>query len=284
MEKMDKGGLFWLFLYIAMNLLVTVLNKALLQTYDIPYPDMLALLHYAFTFAGSLVVMHVFRVADSAKLDRAAHLKLFLFSLLFNINILVSNVSLNMVSMAMHQIVRALTPAFTVAICFLWLSKTYAWNILASLTVMFGGVSIYALKGEIDYTTAGLLLTLFGAFLAALKGVVTNQFMVGSLKLHPFDLLQYMSGHATLQMLVYLVGTGEFTRCVQHVRENADHYTYAMICLTGASAFLLNIVSFNANKKTNPLVMNIGGIAKQVRTARNPPPWRAPPPRQLLSV
>ena len=31
------------------------------------------------------------------------------------------------------------------------------------------GVSAYALKGEIDYTLFGLLFTLSGAFLAALK-------------------------------------------------------------------------------------------------------------------
>lgn len=46
-------------------------------------------------------------------------------------------------------------------------------------------------QGELDYTTFGLCVTALGAFLAALKGVITNIFMVGSLKLHPIDLLTY---------------------------------------------------------------------------------------------
>ena len=261
---MEKGGLLWLSLYIAMNLTVTVLNKALMQSFNIPYPNMLVLLHYTCTFVGSAILVHAFKVIEPAKLDRSAHFKLFLFSCLFNVNILVSAVSLNMVSMALHQIVRALTPAFTVLISGLWLGKSYPSTILASLAVMFMGVSVYALKGEIDYTTFGLLLTISGAFLAALKGIVTNQFMVGDLKLHPFDLLQYMAGWAMAQMLILQLSTGELQECIQHVRAIGDSTTYTMIAINGSGAFLLNVVSFNANKKTSPLAMNIGGITKQV--------------------
>eukprot|EP00045_Choanoeca_perplexa_P017737 m.264152 g.264152 ORF g.264152 m.264152 type:complete len:321 (+) comp17618_c0_seq8:156-1118(+) len=261
---MEKGGLLWLALYIAMNLTVTVLNKALMQTFQIPYPNMLVLLHYTCTFVGSTILVNVLKVIEPAKLDRSAHIKLFLFSCLFNVNILVSAVSLNMVSMTLHQIVRALTPAFTVLISGIWLGKSYPLTTLGSLFVMFIGVVVYASKGEVNYTTLGLLLTLFGAFLAALKGIVTNQFMVGELKLHPFDLLQYMAGWAMAQMLVLLVSTGELEECITHVRTIGSQSTYAMIAINGSGAFLLNIVSFNANKKTSPLAMNIGGITKQV--------------------
>ena len=48
------------------------------------------------------------------KLERKDHLTLFVFSLLFNVNIWLSNYSLNLVTMAMHQVVRAMVPAFTV--------------------------------------------------------------------------------------------------------------------------------------------------------------------------
>jgi hypothetical protein len=51
----------------------------------------------------------------------------------------------------------------------------------------------YAAKGEVDYSMYGLVLTLLGCICAAAKGVVTNLLMVGSLKLHPMDLLTYTS-------------------------------------------------------------------------------------------
>lgn len=46
-----------------------------------------------------------------------------MFSLLFNVNIWLSNFSLNLVTMAMHQVVRALVPGFTVLLGILFLGK-----------------------------------------------------------------------------------------------------------------------------------------------------------------
>ena len=37
-----------------------------------------------------------------------------------------------------------------------------------------------------------------------------------------------------------------------------------LIIMTGLGAFALNVFSFNANKATSPLAMNIGGIIKQI--------------------
>ncbi|EGD76924.1 hypothetical protein PTSG_08269 [Salpingoeca rosetta] len=96
------------------------------------------------------------------------------------------------------------------------------------------------------------------------QGVITNIFMVGSLKLHPFDLIQYMSGYALLQMGLVLAANGTLSNVYIHLRDNAPPSTYAAMIVNGSTAFFLNIVSFLANKKTSPLAMNIGGITKQV--------------------
>eukprot|EP00056_Hartaetosiga_gracilis_P010293 m.151151 g.151151 ORF g.151151 m.151151 type:complete len:356 (-) comp13291_c3_seq1:3341-4408(-) len=257
-------NIWWLVLYILLNLLVTILNKVILKTLNVPFPQALVLWHYSCSALGSFIVVHVFKAIKPAKLDYDSHKKIFLFSVLFNLNILVSAVSLNLVSMPLHQIVRALSPAFTVVISFLWLGRRYKKEILLSLFVIFVGVCIYAWKGEVDYTLLGLVVTLLGTFLAAFKGVLTNRFMVGSLKLHPFDLLQYMSFYASIQMWIFLASDGTLVRLQQHLTENADGTTYVVLLVNGVSAFILNIVSFLANKKTSPLAMNIGGISKQV--------------------
>eukprot|EP00047_Mylnosiga_fluctuans_P006188 m.245420 g.245420 ORF g.245420 m.245420 type:complete len:322 (+) comp14703_c0_seq1:38-1003(+) len=262
---MDSLGSFaWLAAYVFMNLFTTVLNKMLLETYELPFPSEMSFWHYLCSAIGSVFVVRVLRFTEPASLDRSAHIKLFLFSILFNVNILVSTVSLHMVSMALHQIVRALVPAFTVTIMYLWNNKHYPLQIHLSLFTIFIGVGIYAWRGEIDYTAYGMLLTLFGAFLAAFKTVATNVFMVGSLKLHPLDLLQYMCSYAALQMFVVLMFTGQMQTTVSYLMEHASANTWYLIIINGIGAFLLNVVSFVANKQTSPLAMNIGGIAKQV--------------------
>eukprot|EP00055_Hartaetosiga_balthica_P016561 m.105534 g.105534 ORF g.105534 m.105534 type:complete len:206 (+) comp9133_c0_seq6:108-725(+) len=141
---------------------------------------------------------------------------------------------------------------------------SYKKEILMSLLVIFIGVFIYAWKGEVDYTLIGLVVTVLGGFLAALKGVLTNMFMVGSLKLHPFDLLYHMSFYASVQMWLFLIFDGSLLKLQRHLVETATPKTYFVLLVNGSFAFLLNIVSFMANKKTSPLAMNIGGISKQV--------------------
>jgi len=184
---------------------------------------------------------------------------------LFNVNIWVSNVTLDMVSMALHQVVRALVPACTVAISFALLGKRYGTNILASLCIIFVGVIVYAAKGEVNYSYLGLGLTLVGTLLAALKGVLTNMFMVGDLKLHPLDLLTYTTTYSAIQLLIVLGYSGQLTVAMDELKSKEDYSRMVQILMVnGCFAFLLNVVSFNANKATSPLALNIGGITKQI--------------------
>jgi hypothetical protein len=69
--------------------------------------------------------VHVYVYGTQVKLERKDHLTLFVFSLLFNVNIWLSNYSLNLVTMAMHQVVRAMVPAFTVMLSVPLLGKRY---------------------------------------------------------------------------------------------------------------------------------------------------------------
>ena len=75
------------------------------------------------------------RGGAQVKLERRDYLTLFVFSLLFNVNIWLSNYSLNLVTMAMHQVVRAMVPAFTVMLSVPLLGKRYvvAWHASYSL-------------------------------------------------------------------------------------------------------------------------------------------------------
>lgn len=138
------------------------------------------------------------------------------------------------------------------------------------------GVITYAAKGEVNYSMFGLTMTMLGCVCAAGKGVVTNLFLVGSLKLHPLDLLSYTSTFSAFQLLTILVYTGELKESMAalHISEEAPvltdedlHNSTAlpkMLLMNGLGAFALNVFSFNANKATSPLAMNIGGIVKQI--------------------
>ena len=84
----------WLCGYILMNLFTTVLNKMLLQTYDLPFPSVMSLWHYTCSAFGAVFMVKVMRITEPTSLTMADQVRLFLFSILFNVNILVSTVSL----------------------------------------------------------------------------------------------------------------------------------------------------------------------------------------------
>lgn len=161
-----------------------------------------------------------------------------------------------MVTVPFHQVVRATTPVFAIILNVLFLGKSYNTMIYVSLLPVILGVAL-ATYGEYSYTALGFFLTLLGTFLAALKTVVTNLVQVGSLKLHPMDLLLRMSPLAFLQCLVYSAISGELVEVIEYTKTSMTTANFLALALNGAIAFFLNVVSFTANKKTSALTMTV---------------------------
>ncbi len=89
-------GPLWLGGYIAMNLFTTVLNKMLLTSGALPFPSAMSLWHYFCSAIGAVFMVRVLRVCEPAAVDLSTQIKFFFFSILFNINILVSTASLHL--------------------------------------------------------------------------------------------------------------------------------------------------------------------------------------------
>ncbi|KAI8073121.1 triose-phosphate transporter family-domain-containing protein [Gongronella butleri] len=260
MSRSIDSGYMWLAAYFVLNLSLTLYNKAILNGFS--YPWSLTAIH---TLCGSVgcYLLYILGFFTPAKLNDNENMVMLMFSVLYTINIAISNVSLNLVSVAFHQVIRAMTPVFTVAISIFALQKTYSRMIYLSLVPVVAGVA-FATIGEYDYTILGFLLTVLGTLLAAVKTIVTNRVQVGRLKLHPLDLLLRMSPLAFIQCVFYSYTTGELQRVRDFCSENMTMSLAGGLAVNGAIAFALNIVSFTANKKTSALTMTVAGNVKQV--------------------
>ncbi|GAB5587018.1 hypothetical protein Unana1_01918 [Umbelopsis nana] len=261
LSSLDAGSV-WLTLYFVLNLSLTLFNKAILN--DFGFPWTLTAIHTLCGAIGSysLCLAGLF---TPAKLGDHENMVMVLFSVLYTFNIAISNVSLKLVSVPFHQVVRAMTPAFTVALSIMFLQKSYTKMIYFSLIPVVAGVA-FATRGEYDYTLIGFLLTVLGTVLAAVKTIVTNRVQVGRLKLHPLDLLLRMSPLACIQTIIYAQLTGEMSAVREFAAENMSMNMLFGLIANGAVAFLLNVVSFTANKKTSALTMTVAGNVKQVLT------------------
>jgi len=277
---------FWLALYFFLNLSLTLYNKVVLVHF--PYPYTVTALHaLCGTVGGWGLLVRGFFVQK--RLSPSDNMALVMFSVLYAMNIAISNVSLNLVTVPFHQVVRAATPIFTIILSSTMLGSKFTTRRVLSLISVMLGVAL-ATYGDYYFTLWGLILTLLGTFLAALKTIYTNvlqstspsattlsnskpKSMFATLRLippqlamHPLDLLTRMCPLAFIQCVVYAWMSGE----LKSVRDWSAHemtwFGAAGLIMNGCIAFGLNIVSFTANKKAGALSMTVAANIKQVLT------------------
>ncbi|KAI9599208.1 hypothetical protein BDF19DRAFT_381873 [Syncephalis fuscata] len=247
----------WLACYFFFNLTLTLYNKAVLQNLRFGFPWTLTGIHAFFGTLGAWLLAQT-GVFKPAKLTTQEYSVMVMFSILYTLNIAISNVSLHMVTVPFHQVVRAMTPVFTVALSWWFLGRTYSAMTFLSLLPLIIGISL-ATFGEYSYTALGFFLTVLGAVLAAVKTIVTNRVQVGKLQLHPLDLLLRMSPLACIQTVVYAYITGESVALTKFIATELNWQVAIALSVNGIIAFLLNVVSFTANKKTSALTMTVAG-------------------------
>lgn len=275
----------WLTLYFAFNLGLTLYNKLVLVQF--PYPYTLTALHALCGSLGGWVLQHQGAYVP-APLAAKHYTVLAAFSALYAVNIAVSNVSLQLVTVPFHQVVRAATPIFTTALSFLLFGTRYTRLKLFTLIPVMFGVAL-ATYGDYYFTMWGFLLTLFGTFLAAVKTIYTNVLQSSPplaskptlpsplekllpvpprLSLQPLDLLSRTSPFACALCIVYAYGSGELLQARDSLAfgSTSGWFKLAVLLGNGAIAFGLNVVSLSANKRVGALNMTVAANVKQALT------------------
>ncbi|KAG9715366.1 TPT-domain-containing protein, partial [Aureobasidium melanogenum] len=152
-------------LYFAMNLGLTLYNKAVLDKFAFPW--LMTTLHATCAAVGCYALLLAGHIKLSY-LTRQDNYVLVAFSVLFTINIAISNVSLEMVSVPFHQIARSTCPVATILIYRWFYGRSYAKaTYMALIPIVLGvGLSTY---GDYYFSLMGASLTFLGVFLAAIK-------------------------------------------------------------------------------------------------------------------
>jgi hypothetical protein len=200
-------------------------------------------------------------------LSARSHLTLLAFSLLFTLNIAISNVSLAMVSVPFHQVMRSTCPVVTILIYRIVFGRTYSNATYLSMIPLVIGAGL-ATAGDYQASLLGVLLTLLGVLLACIKTIATNRLMTGPLSLSAMELLLRLSPIAAIQCMAYAYLTGELhtLRRFQQLEGGFSWSFTAAILVNACMAFALNIVSFKTNKMVGALAVTVCGNVKQALT------------------
>eukprot|EP00834_Sanchytrium_tribonematis_P007670 NODE_732_length_4354_cov_0.742656.p2 type:complete len:316 gc:universal NODE_732_length_4354_cov_0.742656:3793-2846(-) len=252
-ETLSQNRYLWLILYVACSIILTLHSKYLLN--DFQYPWLLTSLHASVTYLG------VKFIHTPTKLDSEQWKTIYYFSFLYTINIAISNWGLLLTNVHFHQIIRSSNPIITVILNLLYGKYTSIKTCLSLIPIVVG--VMLASYGEINYSWFGLIIVWIGVILSALKGIVTNQVMVGPLKLHPLDAILKLTPLATLQCLIFASFNGEIIRLCQ---DPPTLFLLLMLISNAFLAYLLNMASFTAMRKNGPLSCSVAGNVKQIST------------------
>ena len=169
-------------------------------------------------------------------------------------------------TLPVHQAIRATSPVITVMLANLLPkhnSERSDFTTYLRLFPIVTGVVLATYGGRYNASLWGLLLTMIGAILAVTKTMATNSLLRNTeLNLHPIELLSILSPYAGAQAFLWAIFSGELSVVFQ-VAPGGVWFAILFLVNT-AMAAVLNIVSFDANRRNGPLAMAITANLKQV--------------------
>lgn len=254
----------WLVIWMANNVFVTVLNKAAFAKVDFKYPYSLSVIHMACNIIGAQLFFCFSRTTKPKllPLDGSSRKSVFLFSVIFALNIAIGNTSLRWASVNFNQVCRSLVPVVVMIISILYYKKTYSTSRKWAVLPIVLGVAL-TFYGDITATPYGIFYTALCVLLAALKVVAAGELLTGELKLHPIDLLSKMCPLALIQIGVLAFSSGEIHEIASKWRYIVTSAAPQVVLLSGVLSFSLNVSSFVANKLTSALTLCIAANIKQ---------------------
>jgi drug/metabolite transporter (DMT)-like permease len=294
---------FWLLVWTANNIGVTLINKAAFAMVDFPYPFALTAIHMAVTWAACQGIFSSLSATTPTELKSSLHHQhnniwvrllgdellqpspqsalsskqrrhqwiIAAFSVLFTLNIAVGNASLRYVSVNFNQVMRSLVPVFTMWGSTLWfkhdISRARQWAVWP----VVAGVALAVAGDHKAVSALGLLTTLACVVLASAKVVVSSELLTGpAYQMHPLRLLHRLSLPALVQCVALAVLTGEAQQLSDRWRLDLDPWTTGdwrpvlVVLTSGLWAFSLNICALQAYKLTSALTCCIAAAVKQV--------------------
>jgi drug/metabolite transporter (DMT)-like permease len=253
----------------ASSLAITLHNKIVVSQLKFAFPWSLTCLHSLFAWFGCNLMQKygLFTRKHTEWRDESTLMGL---STLFMLNIAMSNVTMDMVSLPMHQILRATGPVITLGLE--WMAGRKVEGNWSLVPVVVGAVM--TALGDLQFTRWGVFWTMLGVVVACTKSVFTNHLLQGPKKLHAMDLLMRMSLYSAMQCACIAFVTKEIPVGLQqyyiaHGWDKAEnqasyHHFLQHMFINALLALLINVVSFFAASHLRSLTISVTSNLKQV--------------------
>lgn len=267
----------WIMGYFASNILLTIHNKFILSSLNFKFPWFLTAIHLTVSGIGAFIIQkstigHCVEEKCTNKRPTFWHFIIILgYSIVYTLNIALSNIGLIYASLSFHQLSRGAGPVFTVMIEKL-LGKKLPFNRLPPLILVVIGVTLSSFHEVISYDLEnredikGVIICIMSVMLSSIKNIITNRILNGEMHISPLDLMQKMMLPCVSQCLFVSYFVGETSLISNLFGKNFEYRKgYALnICMNSIFAMILNCFNFSTSSRTSALTMAIIGNMKQI--------------------
>ncbi|TGO85621.1 hypothetical protein BPOR_0379g00060 [Botrytis porri] len=194
-----------------------------------------------------------------------------LFSILYTINIAVSNVSLSgIMTIPDHLVIRSSIPIFVLFLSLFFKAHTKPYSPLTMISLLPLTLGVLLVSHDsLTLTLDTTILCLLGALLSACKTFSTHSLQT-HLSIPALTIIHHVAPLAGIQATIWSYMNGEIDEfLVKHISSTSSPLSTSssgilLILTNGLVAFLLNWSSFTTNKKAGALTMAVLGNIKQV--------------------
>ena len=123
----------WLACYVVLNIVMGVHNKWILSHTQFSFPWILTSIHIFISGIGAFLLITLGNICEPARLNKKGYLVMAAFSLLYTLNVAMSNVSLTLVPLAVHQMVRSLFPMLNMTLDYFVLGKKHHFSLVLAI-------------------------------------------------------------------------------------------------------------------------------------------------------
>lgn len=252
----------WVPIWFTIVICVTTLNKTFFTSLKCPYPISVTMVHMLSCAVYTTIMKYTApKFFKYRPVKRSEMLNLFLVSLIFIVNIILSNSSLKYNSLALDQMFRCAMPVFTCILEFFIHGTVHPIGVYLSLIPVIVGTMLVC-AGDIYGTFFGIALLVISCTVSSLKGIITKYLLSGKEPLSTFHLLNINTMLAFPEALTLSLFNDKAFWSTW--LPSAPISSLLLLVVHGMLAFALNVANFNAVKEGGPLMMNVVGNVKQV--------------------
>ncbi|KAI9647998.1 hypothetical protein NHQ30_002626 [Ciborinia camelliae] len=253
----------------------TITWRICAESSEYPYPWLLTAWHALCSSMGTYVSRRLDGTSSDHRSQKTYYI--LLFSILYTVNIAVSNVSLGTMTIPDHQVIRSTIPIFIIILSILLHRKPYPLLTMLTLLPLTTGV-ILATRGSLTLSTDTMTLGTTGALLSALKTLATHHLQTAH-AIPALAIMRYVSPLAGIQATIWSYMNGEIDEFLvkQFFSSRSTLFSTStspspspsfpgstLLLANGTLAFLLNWSSFTTNRHAGALSMAVLGNIKQV--------------------